>query len=226
MDTSGQQVGTVDVQELPGELAYQAVDPQQCVAQFGNWVRPTYKHADDFHRYRTVLDDTKPEVVVECGTHNGESARWFAQWGECDVITVDVRRAAQDGQDWRPGPVVCLVGDSTDPAVFADVRELVAGRRCMVSLDSDHSRAHVLREIELYRQLVTPGCHLVVEDGVLAWITEAQRIAHACHYDGNPLQAIVDAHKLGLLDGFSRDLVVEQLTRVSMFPVGWWRRDG
>ena len=34
----------------------------------------------------------------------------------------------------------------------------------MVILDSDHSRDHVLRELELYAPFVTRGCYLVVED--------------------------------------------------------------
>lgn len=34
----------------------------------------------------------------------------------------------------------------------------------MVVLDSDHSFAHVRRELELYGDLVTPECYLIVED--------------------------------------------------------------
>ena len=34
----------------------------------------------------------------------------------------------------------------------------------MVSLDSDHSKDHVLKELELYSEFVSPGKYMVVED--------------------------------------------------------------
>ncbi len=37
----------------------------------------------------------------------------------------------------------------------------------MVMLDSNHTHAHVARELELYSPFVTKGCYLVVLDTVI-----------------------------------------------------------
>src|SRR6266508_4044411 len=109
------------------------------------------KVAEDLARYEHIIAATRPEVIVECGTWMGGSARWFlTQPGVAEVVTVDV---SLDGLR-LPEPIRPVVGDSADPSVAARVRALVNGRRCMVSLDSDHCAAHVAREIELYGPLV------------------------------------------------------------------------
>jgi len=36
-----------------------------------------------------------------------------------------------------------------------------------VILDSDHTKAHVRRELELYAPFVTPGSYCLVQDGVI-----------------------------------------------------------
>ena len=38
----------------------------------------------------------------------------------------------------------------------------------LVVLDSDHSRAHVLAELEAYAPLVSPGSYIVAADGIMA----------------------------------------------------------
>lgn len=193
------------------------VDRAACVAEFGNWRDPIIKHADDLLRYSRVIEATNPEVLVETGTRGGASAKWFAALG-LDVISVDIAQ-------WHLAPaerVTWLVGNSVDLRVAKAVARLVAGRRCMVSLDSDHSESHVRREIELYREMVSPGCYLVVEDAVIDWLPTPK--PHGCDiYSGSLHAAIADT--VACDDRFARDTKVEQLTPVTMFPAGWWRHD-
>jgi cephalosporin hydroxylase len=198
------------------------VDPDVCVAAFGDWQYPMWKHADDLARYRHIIAETRPEIVVECGTRTGHSAAFFAERG-CRVVTVDILDRLP--QDAAHPEVIYIVGDSTKPMTVGLVTDLVGDRRAMVSLDSDHSADHVAAEIEAYAPLVSPGCHLVVEDGVIAWLDEVTKLEHGCqHYAGTVLGGIEHARAAGHLDGFERDVEVETLTPVTMFPAGWWRR--
>jgi len=166
---------------------------------------------EDLARYRHVIGTDGPEVVVECGTWEGGSARWFAEAG-LSVITIDTSRYphAQGGSN-----ITWLTGSSADPDIAAHVAELVAGRRTMVVLDSDHSAAHVAAEIKMYGPLVSPGCHLVVEDGILTWMDNKW-------FQGSPLDAI---EELLVPDpAFERDEATESMSPISMYPCGWWIR--
>ena len=57
-----------------------------------------------------------------------------------------------------------VVGSSVDPKVTDHVRQEVLGKKVLVTLDSLHTRDHVLKEIEIYSKLVTPESYLVVQD--------------------------------------------------------------
>jgi cephalosporin hydroxylase len=205
-------------------------DRARSVAAFGRWQGDIWKHLDDLGRYQSIMWETRPSVVIETGTHTGDSARWFAtQPGVEAVITVDVKP-----DSWKAAwgmPVHRLIGDSTDPDIRAGVSAVIEAfgaddTRVMVSLDSDHSAAHVAREIELYAPLVSPGCRLVIEDGVLAWLDMATQARHGIlgRYEGTVLDAIEQSAALLAELGFVRDIEIESLTPVTMHPAGWWRR--
>jgi len=176
------------------------------------------KFTQDLDRYTAVIEATRPEVIVETGTRTGASARWFADH-DVDVITVDIDNP--DGPKTLRGTGVRFVGgSSTDPAVVERVRELVGGRRCMVSLDSDHSAPHVRREIEAYGPLVSPGCYLVVEDTVFGYGEDA-KIQHGMGgLEGSPLDAVL-SHLVGNPD-WARDVAIEQTHPIGSNPAGWW----
>lgn len=181
----------------------------------------------DLDRYRRIIEATQPEVIVETGTRTGASAAWFAQFPSVEqVITIDIEVPDLGLMSADPnGKVLGITRNSADPEVAARVAELVAGRRCMVSLDSDHSGPHVAREIELYGPLVSPGCYLVVEDGIAGYATDELLARHdMAGLDGSPLDAI--AKLLAGNPDWSRDVAIERADPVSHHPAGWWIRNG
>jgi len=80
--------------------------------------------------------------------------------GKGEVITIDINPGIRPAH-----PRIRYVqGSSTDASLLEEVlRDRHDGMR-MVILDSDHSKAHVKRELELLSPYVTTGSYLIVED--------------------------------------------------------------
>jgi cephalosporin hydroxylase len=165
---------------------------------------------EDLERYRAVIAASQPSVIIECGTWEGLSAVWFAGQG-AHVVTID-RDHGRVNPAIREDPrITYLQGDTIDPHMVEEAAALVTGKPTMVVLDSDHHPYHVRREIESYGPLVTPGCYMVVEDGIVRHL---------------PFPGPLDAIELLLVGNplWARDRDVEDMYPVTMHPAGWWRR--
>ncbi len=125
----------------------------------------TLKCPLDLWTYQEILVETRPDLVVECGTRHGGSAYFIASildlLGHGRVVTVDIDPVK--GRPVHPR-ITYLLGSSTDPAIVAQVRVQASGKRTMVILDSDHSEAHVSAELAAYRDIVSVDSYLIVED--------------------------------------------------------------
>lgn len=185
------------------------------------------KTVDDLTRYDRIILGTEPEVIVETGTRNGASARWFSQNYGIDIVTIDINPLVPEPWVLDSPKVTWIRGDSTDPEVVEKVTEIVAGRRAMVSLDSDHSHQHVLKEMELYSPLVSKGCYMVVEDGIFRYASPEKWVRHSFGNPslGTPLDAIED-FMVAHLGEWERDTKVESVTDKTHHVAGWWKRVG
>ena len=127
------------------------------------------KNPCDLWAYQEIVFETRPDLIIEAGTARGGSALYFATLcdiaGRGRVVSVDIK---DDPGRPRHERITYVRGSSVEPDVVAKVGEHVRpGERVMVVLDSDHTEAHVLKELEIYGPLVTPGCYMVVEDTCL-----------------------------------------------------------
>jgi cephalosporin hydroxylase len=139
--------------------------------------RPVIQLPQDLLAVQEIVWQVRPDLIVETGIAHGGSLVHSASLlellgGEGLVVGIDVAIRAHNRQAIEAHPLAkrihLLEGSSTDLVVAATVRELARGRRAvLVLLDSDHTHAHVLRELELYAPLVTRGSYLIVFDTLI-----------------------------------------------------------
>lgn len=123
----------------------------------------------DLWLYQEIMYRIRPDIIVETGTFAGGSALYIASL--CDlldtgrILTIDIED--QRGRPTHPR-ITYVRGSSVATEVVArvkaEIRSSSAAPTVMVILDSDHSRDHVLGELEAYSPLVTKGSYLIVED--------------------------------------------------------------
>jgi cephalosporin hydroxylase len=143
-----------------------------------SWLgRPVIQLPQDLLAVQEIIWQAQPDLVVETGIAHGGSLIHSASvlellGGDRLVVGVDVDIRAHNRREIEAHPLArrirLIEGSSIDPAVAHAVAEHARGRRAvLVLLDSDHTHAHVLRELELYAPLVTRGSYLVVFDTLI-----------------------------------------------------------
>jgi len=128
---------------------------------------PIQKNPMDSMIYQELIYNIRPDYIIETGTKVEGSALFFASI--CDminngsVITIDI---SKDIELPKHGRITYLTGNSISFEIvdFLSQRILDKNKKVMVVLDSDHSKEHVLKELEIYSKFISVGSYLVVED--------------------------------------------------------------
>lgn len=138
----------------------------------GTWAKTTWlgtpvlKCPFDLWVYQEIIHELRPDLILECGTAHGGSAHYMASLldliGKGRILTVDIAPMENRPEHER---IEYLNGSSTAPEIVEAFRTAAAdAETVLLVLDSDHSRDHVLEELRLYSDLVTPGSYVIVED--------------------------------------------------------------
>lgn len=198
--------------------------------------RPIIQIPEDIVRTQEVLYRLRPDVIVETGVAHGGSlifyASLFKAMGKGRVVGVDIeirphnRKAIEDHE--LSSMITLIEGSSTDPRIVAEVRALVRpGERVLVILDSNHTKAHVLAELEAYHELVAPGCYLVATDGSQKDLSDVPRGKSEWVWDHPTAAAaeFVEMHPDFILEQptwpFNESALSENITH---WPGAWLRK--
>lgn len=177
-------IGTPEAFALVSEAWLRAGWDTKYVYGFSWLGRPVIQLPEDLLRIQELIYRVKPDVVVETGIAHGGSLVFYASLFKAmdrgRVIGVDIEirphnRSAIEEHELFPY-ITLIEGSSVDAAVVEQVRSCIRpNETVLVILDSNHSKDHVLSELEAYRGLVSPGSYLVATDGIMANLVGAPR---------------------------------------------------
>jgi cephalosporin hydroxylase len=131
--------------------------------------RKIWKNPYDLWVMQEIIYEIQPDFIIETGTYQGGSALYFAHLLDIldhgKIITIDI-----NPNNWEDHPRITYIqGNSVNDLVFESVISVMKSINIslnsnLVILDSDHSKEHVLKELQLYSKFIRKGSYIIVED--------------------------------------------------------------
>lgn len=194
--------------------------------------RPIIQFPQDIVAIQELIWNVKPDLVIETGIAHGGSLVLSASILECIggrgiVVGIDndIRKhnRREIGKHRMFKRIKMIEGSSIDEVVLRKVRKFVRGKkRVLVFLDSNHSHAHVLRELLLYSPFVTKGSYIVAFDTVIEKMPKGSNKNRPWDKGNNPMTAVrafLRKHK-----NFVVDKEIEHKLLITAAPGGFLKR--
>lgn len=146
--------------------------------------RPIIQLPEDLIRLQEVIYQLKPDVIIETGVAHGGGLIFYAslckvlEKGRVIGIDIEIRphnRKAIEEHELFPY-ITLLEGSSIAPEIIRQVKLSIKPEdKVLILLDSNHSKDHVLAELNAYAEFVTPRSYIVATDGIMQDLVGAPR---------------------------------------------------
>ena len=203
-----------------------------------SWLgRPIIQYPQDIIAMQELIWAVKPDLIIETGiAHGGSlvfSASMLAINAACGgppdarVLGMDIEIRPGNRQAIEAHPMFSRIsmieGSSIDPGVIEQVRTAArSANRVLVSLDSSHTHAHVLAELNAYAPLTTPGSYCVVFDTIIEDLPATAFPDREWGKGNNPRTAVREY--LNTHPEFEVDELIDNRLLISVAPGGYLKR--
>ncbi|RKY08582.1 MAG: cephalosporin hydroxylase [Planctomycetota bacterium] len=196
--------------------------------------RPIIQYPQDILAMQEIIWQVKPDLIIETGIAHGGSLVISASIlalleitgvinkGKVLGIDIDIREHNRVEIEKHPmfKHITMIEGSSIDDTVAKQVYDLAKGKQqVLVILDSNHTHAHVLKEMELYSPLVKKGSYLVVFDTVVEDVPDEYFADRPWGKGNNPKTAVWEFLKTN--DRFEVDKEIENKLLITVAPDGF-----
>jgi cephalosporin hydroxylase len=225
------------------------VAPHKWTYNFRWMGRPAIQVPNDIWAMQELIWQVKPDLIIETGiAHGGSlvfSASMLSLLDYCDAIElgtmldpkvprrrvlgldIDIRAHNRAAIEAHPmaNRIDMIEGSSIAPAIITQVQEIARGyERVLVCLDSNHTHAHVLAELEAYAPLVSAGSYCVVFDTIIDDMPAEMFPDRPWGPGDNPKTAVWEYLKTH--PEFEIDKQMDHKLLISVAPGGYLKRVG
>jgi len=198
-----------------------------------SWMgRPIIQYPQDLIAMQEIIWDLKPDLMIETGIAHGGSLIYYASIleliGKGEVLGIDIDIREHNRIEIEKHPmfkrIKMLQGSSVDPNIIEQVNKYAKGKETiLVSLDSNHTQAHVLQELRYYSPLVTTGSYIVVFDTIVEHLPEGYfDQKRPWGISNNPKTAVNEFLKNN--NDFIQDSEIDNKLLISVAPGGYLKR--
>jgi len=209
--------------------------------------RSIIQYPQDIVAVQELIWQIKPDLIIETGiAHGGSlifSASMLALLDYCDAVEqgtmldpaaprrrvlgldIDIRAHNRAAIEAHPmaNRIDMIQGSSIDPEIVQRVQVIARDfQRVLVCLDSNHTHAHVLAELNAYAPLVTPGGYCVVFDTLIEDLPADMFPDRPWGPGDNPKTAVHEYLKTH--PEFEIDKQIDHKLLISVAPDGYLRR--
>ncbi|MDP3719102.1 MAG: cephalosporin hydroxylase family protein [Acidobacteriota bacterium] len=199
--------------------------------------RPIIQLPQDIVAMQEVVWSLQPDLIIETGIAHGGSLILYSSLlelnslcggpADAEVIGIDIDIRAHNRAAIEAHPMAkrisMIQGSSISPEVIAQVsRRASTKKSVLVCLDSSHTRAHVLAELEAYAPMASPGSYCVVFDTIVDDMPGAMFADRPWGPGDNPKTAVREF--LAGHPEFEIDAAIDAKLAVSVAPSGYLRR--
>ncbi len=209
--------------------------------------RPIIQYPQDMVAMQELIWRVRPDLIIETGiAHGGSlifSASMLALLDMADAIEsgatldpaksnrkvlgidIDIRAHNRPAIEAHPmaSRIQMIQGSSIAPEVVAQVREIAAGyERVLVCLDSNHTHAHVVAELDAYAPLTSVGSYCVVFDTIVEDVPADMFLDRPWGPGDNPKTAVREYLKDHT--EFEVDVTIQHKLLITVAPDGYLTR--
>ncbi len=191
--------------------------------------RPLIQLPQDVLGMQEIIWKVQPDLIIETGIAHGGSLVFYASMlellggnGQVLGIDIDIREHNRGEIEKHPlcKRIKMIEGSSTDEDTVKKVCDFARGKNpVLLILDSNHTHAHVLKELNRYSPLVTKGSYLVVFDTIIEDMPEDFFPDRPWGKGNNPKTAVWEFLKAN--DRFVIDKTVESKLLITAAPDGY-----